>query len=358
MKIHVINTKHELNSLEHAMLSKIALTITASILTITGITIAIMSGMSLGTGFVDRLVYISIAISASLITQFLPSRKGGGKKWLIFSIAGFVTLLVHMSYFAASTKTSGEVKAANSEVVTRATQRVTDLTAERDSIVSRPVTLVTAELSLEHDYKKRAALKSELSEATRKIKLSERIETLKDELVTTTVTNTYNPLTILVTDVFSVTVQMVTLIHSLAFFVLTEISAAYLWADLLQKKGYTKIVEKMEGDSVAETKSESSVEEFSAPKSHSMQFTATTWNAPDVSPAVGETLVTDAVKQDGIMTMTAMSKRDIQLSKLSEYVRDENCDTTVRAIRLYLHCNMKRAMELARIVKKVSGELR
>jgi hypothetical protein len=355
MKMLEINTKYETNSMEHTMLSRIALMITASVLTATGITIAVTSGMSLGTGFIDKFVYISIAVSASLITQFLPARKGGVKKWLIFSIAGFVTLLVHMSYFAASTKTSGEVNAANSEVVTRATQRVTDLTAERDSIVSRPVTLVTAELSLEHDYKKRAALKSELSEATRKIKLSERIETLKDELVTTTVTNTYNPLTNLVTDVFSVTVQMVTIIHSFAFFILTEISAAFLWADLLKKNDYTKIVRKMEGDSFAETKSESSVKEFFAPKIHSMQFKPTTSNAADVSSAAGETLVIDASKQDGIMTKP--SKRDLQLSKLSEYVRDGNGDTTVRAIRLYLRCNMNRAMELARIVKKVSGEL-
>jgi len=214
MKMHVINTKYEPNSMEHAMLSKIALTITASILTITGITIAIMAGMSLGTSFIDRFVYISIAVSASLITQFLPARKGGVKKWLIFSIAAFVTMSVHMSYYATSTKTTGEVKAANSEAVTRVTQRVTGLTAERDSIVSRSVTVVTAELSLEDNSRKRAALKSELSEARRKIKLSEKIDSLKNDLVTTTITNTSNPLTNLVTQVFSVTTSLVTLIHS------------------------------------------------------------------------------------------------------------------------------------------------
>lgn len=137
------------------MLQRIALTITASILTTTGITIAVTSGISLGTGFIDRFVYIGIAVSASLITQFLPARKGGLKKWLIFLIAAFVTMLIHMSFFATSTKTTGEVKAANSEAVTRVTQRITALTAERDSIVSRPVTVVTAELSIEHNFKKK-----------------------------------------------------------------------------------------------------------------------------------------------------------------------------------------------------------
>lgn len=76
------------------MLPRIVLTITASILTTTGITIAVTSGVSLGTNFIDKFVYIGIAVSASLITQFLPARKGGVKKWLIFSIAAFVTMLV------------------------------------------------------------------------------------------------------------------------------------------------------------------------------------------------------------------------------------------------------------------------
>lgn len=307
MKILLINTKYEPNSMEHAMLSKIALTITASILTITGITIAIMSGMSLGTGLIDRFVYISIAVSSSLITQFLPARQGGVKKWLIFSLAAFVTMSIHMSYYATSTTVTGEAKAANSEAVTRVTQRVTALTAERDAIVSRSVTIVTAELSLEHNSRIRAALKSELSEAHRKIKLSEKIETLKGDLVTTTVTNTSNPLTNLVTQVFSVTNSLVTLIHSFAFFVLTEISAAFLWRDLLQKEDYTN--------------------------------------------TTGKRHIIDAEKQEEIVALTEISDRDLQLLKLSQDIREGNCNATVREIRKHLRCSMNRAMELARIVK-------
>jgi len=346
MKMHVINTKYEPNSMEHAMLSKIALTITASILTITGITIAIMAGMSLGTSFIDRFVYISIAVSASLITQFLPARKGGVKKWLIFSIAAFVTMSVHMSYYATSTKTTGEVKAANSEAVTRVTQRVTGLTAERDSIVSRSVTVVTAELSLEDNSRKRAALKSELSEARRKIKLSEQIDSLKNDLVTTTITNTSNPLTNLVTQVFSVTNSLVTLIHSFAFFILTEISAAFLWRDLLQKEDHMKTFEKITGDSIVETKSKFSVIEFIAAKLHLMQFKPRIWSAP-----TGNTKIIATKKQDGVVEMTDFPDRDLQLLKLSHDIREGNCNSTARDIRKHLRCSMNRAMELARIVK-------
>jgi len=243
---------------EHAMLPRIILTITASILTITGITIAVMSGMNLGTGFIDRCIYIGIAVSASLITQFLPARKGGVKKWVIVSIAAFVTMLLNMSYFASATKTTGDVRSANSEAVTRVTQRVTALTSERNAIVARPITLVTAELSLEHDSRKIAALKIEISEARRKIKLSELIDSLKGDLVTTTVTNTSSPLASLVTDVFSVTASTVTLINSFAFFY-TELSAAFLWSDLLQKRDNMKKGGLMANDNVVETNSESNV---------------------------------------------------------------------------------------------------
>jgi hypothetical protein len=101
------------------MLPRIALTIAASLLTTAGITIAVTAGIERGTGYVDRFIYVSLAVGASLITQFLPARKGGWKKWILLSVASCVTMLAHMSFFATSTKTTGEARAAKSEAVKR-----------------------------------------------------------------------------------------------------------------------------------------------------------------------------------------------------------------------------------------------
>ena len=335
------------------MLSRIALTIAASILTTTGITIAVTAGIERGTGYVDRFIYVSLAVGASLITQFLPTRKGGWKKWILLSVAACVTMLAHMSFFATSTKMAGELRATKSEAVTRVTKRIADVTAERNSIVSRPVTVVTAEFSHEHNYRKRAALTSELSEANRKIKLSELIDSLNGDLVTTYVTNTADAVTNLVTDVPGVTASRVTLIYSFAFFVLIEMSAAYLWSDLLQKGDNTKAIGQMDGESVVDAKSESGVKAIFAVKRLSMQFKPATLNVPVLAPTVPEPPVIDAVKHEGVVATAEISKRDRLLLKLMQDVREGNCGTTARAIRQHLRCNMKLAGELTRKVKEL-----
>jgi hypothetical protein len=335
------------------MLPRIALTIAASILTTIGIAIAVQAGIDRGTGFIDKFIYIGLAVGASLITQFLPSRKGGVMKWLLLSVATCVTLLAHMSYFATSTKTTGEVRAANSQAVTRATQRVTELTALRNAIISRSVTVITAERSLEPDNRKRTALNSELSEENRKIKLSEQIDSLNNELAVMNNANVTDALTNLVTDVSGVPASLVTIIYSFAFFVLIEMSAAYLWNDLFQKKNNTKIDGQMDFDQVVDTKSESGDKAFFDIKGLSMPVKPNSLNVPEVTQTTAETPIIETVNHGKIAETVIMSQRDQLFLKLMQDVREGNCGIKVREVRPHLRCNNKLAGELAQMVKDV-----
>lgn len=335
------------------MLHRHALMIAASTLTASGVSVAIMAGLELGSSTPDKLVYIGIAVSASLITQFLPARKPGWGKWGLWLIAAFTTMLIDMAYFSSSGQTAGELRAAESVAVTDVTRHVTAVTAERDAIVSRSATTIAAELANEYSYRKRAALKIELAEANRKAKLSEQINALHKELVTTRNTNAATPIARLVTDALGISASAVSILYSFVFFILIEVSAAYLWLDLLNKNGSQHRLEKISIEPTSETCQEAYESTLLRGKNISVERCLSNLSMLE-SETGSDALGMESANSNAALSIAAISKNEQQLKKLNQDIREGKCDTTVRAIRQHLRCSTELAAELSRAVKSMA----
>ena len=263
-----------------------ALTITSA-----AVLIAVASGLERGSTLFDQVIFVTLAVSVTLLANLLPALIQTKLALLVWAFCLVVSFYGYMVYFTSSQFRTGEARAEHSLVADSSLDRLADLKLSRDAIQSRSVSLIANDLSVTTESHKRAALLLELQEAKRKITLQKQIDVLRESIGKERDFVSHNDV---VTKTLGVTGGTFSFIVAFMMSLVVEVSGAILWYHLFHTKP----------SEMEETKSD---------------------------------LVHKAVNQD--------------LDQVMQAISSGKCQKSQRAIRKYLGCSQSRATELNRQVK-------
>lgn len=191
---------------------------------------------------IDKLLLIALSVIIVVAVHLLLALSRRPATILIWvgclacAIYGHLTFLTHASLRA------GDQRAEQSTVVT-ATARQIDMVQEALSeIKARPIAVVSAELALSNDRRRRAALRTEIAEG-------ERAESLRDELVrltgmatTAKVMSITDPVTSRLATVMGYSENTIAVIIGMTFAILLELIGTLLWYEALNNNVMTEVI--------------------------------------------------------------------------------------------------------------------
>ena len=294
-------------------------------LTVTGtaVLMAIISAMGRATGF-DQALLITISVVIVLLAHLIPALPNRSIFSLgVWAFCILITVYGHASFYVSMTHRYADAKVAESPEMVTLNLRITDLGNEINSIVARPITVVTKELSITTNYRARSALRSEVSEANRLITLQQQRDTLKNEVVTMTVTEGNDGLVTSISNEFGVTRQSVILAMGLVMSFLIEAAGVLLWCEYFRLKPTAQPVKKM------------IAEKITRPVDEPIKPLAQAQNDEAASEPERKEIDPD----------------EVTVKEILKAISEDKCKATVASVRNFLGCRMDRAMELTRKVK-------
>jgi hypothetical protein len=260
-------------------------------ITSVAVLIAVASGLERGSTLFDQVIFVTLAVSVTLLAHLLPALIQGRLALVVWAFCLVVSFYGYMVFFTGSQSRTGEAQAEHVLASDSSLDRLADLKLSRDAIQSRSISLIANDLSVTKESHKRSALLLELQEAKRKITLQKQIDAMRDSIGKERDSVSHSDV---VTKSLGVTGGTVSFVVAFLMSLLVEISGAILWFNLLHAKP----------SEPEQAKSEN---------------------------------VHKAVNQDLVQVMQAISSG--------------KCQKSQRAIRQYLGCSQSKATELNRLVK-------
>jgi hypothetical protein len=287
-------------------LKNILTTTLAVTLTTTAIAMAVASGFVRGGTAFDQALFISIAVSVTVLSHLLLALSNSKLVLVVWGGCLLATIFGQMVYFTHAAERASVARVEKTQVSDRLRSlesQIADATASRNSIISRPLAVVARDYANETEYRPRVALKFELEEAKRKIALENLIANLTAAMSTERDSEhdsiSRDSLISLISRGIGVSETTLSLIVSMTFSILIELAGTTLWYELLHKPN----------------------------------------NKPGESP----------VKQ----VVSEVSHPDEELiAKLQQAVAKGECKRTQNSIRQYLGCSQRRAGEFNKLLSK------
>ena len=277
----------------------------AVLITLTAIAMTAAAALDRGGTALDKTLLVMMAIMTALLAHLLPALTKNKLAMVVWAGCLLATIYGHMTFFTNASVRAGESRAQSSLISTDITQQINAATKERDSIVTRPVTLLAHELAASERYRDRLMLKKEMGEAERRIEINKQIDTLQNELKKEHVTTGNDRVTMLISVVTQGNGAVITLALGMFMAILVEMSGAILWYEILNQTPEPK-------------------------ESQSAFATSEDARSIELRKGIGE--------------------EESDFERLKSAVDAGLCKPTVAAIRVYMGCRQDRAQALRRML--------
>jgi hypothetical protein len=316
-------------------MNKQALTISFAIaITITSVLMAAVAAQDRGGSTIDQILLVSLSISVTLLVQFLLSLTRNKLALIVWVLCLAAALFNHLSFFVHSVEraeTIKSIKAEDSIEVQALSERIADVSREYSLIDTRTETDITKRLVAATGWKGRSALNVELTEARRKILLSNQLAALKLELAKLRERAGSDAVTSEISRIVGVSPATANVSIGLLFALLVELSGAILWYEYLHGiKVMTNNVIESEDKVLANGKAH--------------------------KPIVVNTPIISSQKEDlseNTKVAQTLTSKDKDVNAILLAINDGRCRPTAASIRELLSCRTSRAAELNRIVKVI-----
>lgn len=274
-------------------------------LTTLAVAMAAIAAMDRGGSFADKLLLVALASLVAGLVHLLPALTKNKLAWILWAGCFLATVYGHLTFFTNAQSRAGEIRAQNSMVASDIEKQILTVTRERDSIVSRPVTVVMRDLAATQDWKAKQVLRNELAEARRSITLTEQLIALNEEAKKSHVTQSNDRVTALLSGVTGGNGAEISLGIGLFFAILIDVAGAVLWREVFAS-------------------CDSKLEPVTVPVA---------LTPPDLVKIEGEELPESEVTEKTFQDLQAAIKAGI-------------CKPTVSAIRAFMGCGQAKACEL------------
>lgn len=203
----------------------------------TSLAMSFMAGLDRGGTHIDQVVMIASGICACAGSQFILSISRRKVAWIIWSICLLITLYINATFLSYASSRAGEGHAQHSLQSESLDRQMSEISKALDNIQARPVAIVNAELMNENGWRKRNALKIELSESQKVEALHEQMIELAGAATTLKVSGTINPVTASLATVTGSNAQNIRIFIELLTSIVLECMGAFLWFEIDSKKG-------------------------------------------------------------------------------------------------------------------------
>lgn len=195
-----------------------------------------LAGFDRGGTHIDQAVMIANGMCACAGSQFILSISRRKVAWVIWSICLLITLYVNATFLSYASGRAGDRHAQHSVQSESLDRQMSEIRKTLDSIQARPVAIVNAELMNENGWRKRNALKIELTESRKVEALHEQMIELAGAATTLKVSGTINPVTASIATVTGSNAQNIRIFIELLTSILLECMGAFLWFELDSRK--------------------------------------------------------------------------------------------------------------------------
>jgi hypothetical protein len=278
-----------------------------------------------GGALSDKILLVIVSATVAAFVHILPSLSKNKVVWLVWAGCLVATVYSHVSFFENAQGRAGEERAQKSLATADIERQIDLVTRARDTIVTRPVTSVTALLAVTQDWKTRVQLKAELSEAKRAIELTNQLVALNDALSKTHITAGTDRVTLLLSSGTSTSTSKISLIVGVFLSCLIDLAGVLLWREIFVSGTSSKIKKEAQVTLAAESQKV----EIQLPSVKIEQAVL------PVEPV--------AQIQHGAIQETNPDKT---IQELQRAIKAGNCKNTIRAIREFAGCGQGRAVEL------------
>jgi len=314
----------------------------ASIFTVIAVVMAAAASVQRATAGLELGIMVIVSVAVVLAVHLLHAVLRENKKWVvwpIWALAFICALWGHVTFFSSAADSAARARFVESGELEARSQKRASLKAELDSIKARPLAVIARQLALTKNEDAVAALRVEMREAERAVRLREMLLELDGSHVKSNVTSnashgvtlqshgvTFDPGTQALAELLDVPAERVVLAVSIGSATLIELVGMLLWcAALRPAKGLKKLTPKN-----PDPEPEITPEIVAHP----------TQISEPVSSAMARQILGAAQQPAG------------ELQALKQAIADGRCKTTVQSIRGFLGCGQGRAAELRKLLVK------
>jgi hypothetical protein len=206
----------------------------AVFVTVTALAMTAVAAWDRGGTAIDRLLLMALSLALCLGTHLIPALSKRSLAWLLWAGCLLGTIYGHVTFFTHASLRASELRVQHSALVVGTERQIVVIRESLESIKSRPVTTVAAELSSTRDKWQRRALREELAEAKRAAALRDELVSLTGSATTAEVTGAVDPVTARLVAVTGSNEASIVLLVGLGFSILLELMGALLWFEVFR----------------------------------------------------------------------------------------------------------------------------
>lgn len=206
-------------------------------ITATAMSMSAASAMDRGGTAVDQALILALSVAICAGTHLIPALSRKPVAWLLWFCCLLSTVFGHITFFTHANLRAGEVRAQQSVLTIDVERQVRVANEALAAIKARPVSIVAADLAISQDWKRRTALKVELTEAKRAAALRDNLVRLSAIAATSKAIGGNDPVTSIIANATGSNTAIISLVINLIFSILLELLGAFLWWDTLRQTG-------------------------------------------------------------------------------------------------------------------------
>lgn len=210
----------------------------ASLVTTTAALMAAIAAMDRGGTIIDQALIVLMSVAIVLCVHLIPAYSRRGLSWAIWTGCLLCATYGHLTFLTHASERAGDIRAKQAPqalAIERQIKLASDALAENKA---RPVAITATALADSKSWRERAALKVEINEGMRAIKLREDLAKLLESSATTQKSQSNDPVTALLAKATGINENTINLTIWMAFSILLELAGALLWFEVLKLQSH------------------------------------------------------------------------------------------------------------------------
>jgi len=328
----------------------------ASVFTAVAVLMSAAAALQRAAGVLELTIMVIVSVSVVLAVHLIPAVLREHKKWVVWPVwvlAFLCALWGHITFFSSAADSAARTRFAKSGAPAALAQKRASLEAELDAIKARPLAVIARQLAWSKNEDTQAALRIEMREAERAVRLREMLLELDGSHVKSNVESneshgnshvtshashavtlqshavTFDPGTRALADMIGVPAERVVLAVSIISAMLVELVGMLLWCSALRPARVSQKISPKIPEAEPQIAHETEHETVSHP--------------PQISEPAPSAVAQQIL---GVATPPAD-----ELQVIRQAVADGRCRATVQSIRAYAGCGQARAAELRKLLK-------